>query len=151
MDRGGHDESHVVGAHEPMSKTEMAVLRSCAHGAVGTTELLDAFFTRCLAEVPVERLKSPAGFFRVATPEVTAYDIVACVRCCPSLDHAGTVLVELADVRFSRKHGDHGVDATPLGLMGVCAGLRGHVSLSNISPAALSSRTPATVRTLPLG
>ncbi len=58
---------------------------------------LATFFKRGLAEVPVERLKSPAGFFRVSTPEVTAYDIVAYVRCCPSLDHAATVLVELAE------------------------------------------------------
>ncbi len=51
MDRGGHDESHVVGAHEPMSDTEMAVLRSCATEAVGTPELLDALgYLPCFPE-----------------------------------------------------------------------------------------------------
>lgn len=58
---------------------------------------LATFFKRGLTEVPVERFKSPAGFFRVSTPEATAYDLVAYVRCCPSLDHAATVLVELAE------------------------------------------------------
>ena len=45
-----------------------------------------------------EQRKSPAGYFRLATPEMTAYDIVAYHRSCPSLDHAATVLVELGEV-----------------------------------------------------
>jgi predicted transcriptional regulator of viral defense system len=44
-----------------------------------------------------EQRKSPAGYFRVATPEMTAYDIMAYRRCCPSLDHAATVYVELGE------------------------------------------------------
>jgi len=42
--------------------------------------------------------KSPAGYFRLATPEMTACDIVAYHRSCPSLDLAATVLVELGEV-----------------------------------------------------
>lgn len=44
-----------------------------------------------------KQFKSPAGFFNVGTPEITAYDIVKYERMCPSLDLAATVLVELGE------------------------------------------------------
>lgn len=44
----------------------------------------------------VER-KSPAGMFRLSTPEVTAYDLVYYPRMCPSLDRAATILAELGE------------------------------------------------------
>jgi predicted transcriptional regulator of viral defense system len=58
---------------------------------------LATFYKRNLAASPTVKLKSPAGFFLASTPEATAGDIVAYHRCCPSLDHAATVLVELAE------------------------------------------------------
>lgn len=67
---------------------------------------LATFFKRNLAGMPMAQLKSPAGYFRVSTPELTAYDIVAYPRCCPSLDHAATVLVELAEAIKARALGE---------------------------------------------
>lgn len=44
-----------------------------------------------------EQRQSPAGFFNVSTPEVTAYDILRYPKACPSLDLAATVLQELGE------------------------------------------------------
>jgi predicted transcriptional regulator of viral defense system len=64
---------------------------------------LATFYKRNLAATPTVKLKSPAGFFLASTPEATAGDIVAYHRCCPSLDHAATVLVELAEAIDARR------------------------------------------------
>lgn len=64
---------------------------------------LATFYKRNLAMTPTVKMKSPAGFFVVATPEATAGDLVAYHRCCPSLDHAATVLVELAEAMDARR------------------------------------------------
>jgi len=59
---------------------------------------LALLFKKQITSVMWEQRKSPAGYFRLATPEMTAYDIVAYHRSCPSLDLAATVLVELGEV-----------------------------------------------------
>ena len=41
--------------------------------------------------------KSPAGYYRVSTPEMTAYDLLRYPNACPSLDLAATVLKELGE------------------------------------------------------
>ena len=41
--------------------------------------------------------KSPAGYFCVSTPEMTAYDLLYFPRSCGSLDRVATVLVELGE------------------------------------------------------
>lgn len=64
---------------------------------------LATFYKLNIAASPTVKLKSPAGFFIASTPEATAGDIVAYHRCCPSLDHAATVLVELAEAIDSRR------------------------------------------------
>ena len=50
-----------------------------------------------------EQRKAPTGYFHLATSEITAYDIVAYHRSCPSLDHAATVFVELGEVLAEEK------------------------------------------------
>jgi predicted transcriptional regulator of viral defense system len=40
----------------------------------------------------------PAGFLRVSTPEVTAYDLLFLPKACRSLSRVATVLVELGEV-----------------------------------------------------
>jgi predicted transcriptional regulator of viral defense system len=44
-----------------------------------------------------EQRKSPAGYYRISTPEMTAYDLVRYPRACPSLDLAATILAELGE------------------------------------------------------
>lgn len=64
---------------------------------------LFTFYKRNIADIPTVKLKSPAGYFIASTPEVTAGDIIAYHRCCPSLDHAATILVEIAEKIDSRR------------------------------------------------
>jgi len=59
---------------------------------------LITFYKKSTGQTPIVKMKSAAGYFNVSTPEATAFDVVAYHRCCPSLDHAATVLVELAEV-----------------------------------------------------
>ena len=40
----------------------------------------------------------PAGYLRVSTPEVTAYDLLFLPKACRSLSRVATVLVELGEV-----------------------------------------------------
>lgn len=64
---------------------------------------LATFYKKTTEKTPIVKMKSPAGYFNVSTPEATAFDVVAYHRCCPSLDHAATVLVELAEVMNSKR------------------------------------------------
>jgi len=50
-----------------------------------------------------EQRRSPAGYFWISTPEMTAYDILRYPKACPSLDLAATVLQELGE-RISPDH-----------------------------------------------
>jgi predicted transcriptional regulator of viral defense system len=55
------------------------------------------FFKREISEDCYQQQKSPAGYFRLSTPEMTAYDILRYPNACPSLDLAATVLNELGE------------------------------------------------------
>ncbi len=57
-----------------------------------------AFFYRKSTPVDCcEEHKSPAGYFKVSTPETTAYDLLMYHKACPSIDLAATVLQELGE------------------------------------------------------
>lgn len=58
---------------------------------------IDVFYRKTIPESLLERRKSPAGYFRLSEPELTAYDILAYRACCPSLNHAATVFSELGE------------------------------------------------------
>lgn len=57
----------------------------------------EVFYRKTIPETLVEQRKSPAGYFRASGPELTAYDILAYRKCCPSLNHAATVFAELGE------------------------------------------------------
>lgn len=44
-----------------------------------------------------EQRQSPAGYFRISTPETTAYDLLRYPRACPSLNLAATIMSELGE------------------------------------------------------
>ena len=68
-------------------------MRAVSKGGVN----VEAFCKRNIQDDSVEQRKSPAGYFRVSKPELTAYDLLAYPRCCPSLDLAATVFAELGE------------------------------------------------------
>lgn len=61
------------------------------------------FFKKQIPDTCCEKRQSPAGYFNVSTPEVTAYDILRYPKACPSLDLAATVLQELGE-RITSDH-----------------------------------------------
>jgi len=55
------------------------------------------FFKKSIPDACCEQRQSPAGYFNISAPEVTAYDILRYPKACPSLDLAATVLQELGE------------------------------------------------------
>lgn len=49
------------------------------------------------AAMPTRRVNTPRGFLRIASPEVTAYDLVGYERHCGGLENVATVLSELGE------------------------------------------------------
>ncbi len=58
---------------------------------------IDVYYKKVIPAPFVDQHKATAGYFRASGPELTAYDILANRRCCPSLNHAATVFVELGE------------------------------------------------------
>jgi hypothetical protein len=58
---------------------------------------VDFFYKRHIIPTMSEQRTSPAGYYRISTPEMTAYDLLRYPRACPSLDLAATVLTELGE------------------------------------------------------
>lgn len=88
-------ELHGAAHQRPMQFQVFAdrQLRSVKHPRIH----LAVLYKKSISKTMREKRKSPAGYFYVSTPEITACDIIAYHRCCPSLDHAATVLVELGE------------------------------------------------------
>ncbi len=55
------------------------------------------FYKKTIPDNCCEQKQSPAGYFRISSPEMTAYDILRYPKACPSLDLAATVLQELGE------------------------------------------------------
>ncbi|MHB1460656.1 MAG: type IV toxin-antitoxin system AbiEi family antitoxin domain-containing protein [Armatimonadota bacterium] len=55
------------------------------------------FFKKTISDVCFEQRQSPAGYFMISSPEMTAYDILRYPKACPSLSLAATVLQELGE------------------------------------------------------
>ncbi len=59
---------------------------------------IEFFRKKTVSQIMWEQKKSPAGYFRVSTPEFTAYDLLFLPRACPSFDRVATIFVELGEV-----------------------------------------------------
>jgi len=58
---------------------------------------IDCYYKQQITAACWEQRKSPAGYYRISTPEMTAYDLLRYPRACPSLDLAATILTELGE------------------------------------------------------
>lgn len=58
---------------------------------------VDFYYKQEIVTAMWEQRKSPAGYYRISTPEMTAYDLLRYPRACPSLDLAATILAELGE------------------------------------------------------
>lgn len=70
-----------------------AILRPLSVGRVR----IRFFFRRAMELAVTEKLKTSSGYIPVSTPEMTAYDLVRYRKGVGSMDHAATVLSELAE------------------------------------------------------
>lgn len=79
------------------------------------------FYKKVFPNDCCEQRQSPAGFFRISTPEMTAYDVLRYPKACPSLDLAATVLQELGE-KINPEHlaalVDSGVEVATLQRLG---------------------------------
>ncbi len=55
------------------------------------------FYKKAILPDAWEQRKSPAGYYHLSTPAMTAYDLLRYPKACPSLDLAATVLTELGE------------------------------------------------------
>lgn len=55
------------------------------------------FYKKSIPDDCCEQRTSPAGYYRISTPEMTAYDLLRYPKACPSLDLVATVLSELGE------------------------------------------------------
>ena len=95
---GGLSAAAVHGAaHQRPVAFQVFMSRSVRSVGKGGIRL-EVFSKKTIPIDAIDRKKCPAGCFRVSNPELTAYDLLAYERCCPSLDLAATVYAELGEV-----------------------------------------------------
>ena len=56
------------------------------------------FYKKSIPDSAWATRKSPAGYYRISTPEMTAYDLLRYPKACPTRDLAATILAELGEV-----------------------------------------------------
>jgi len=56
------------------------------------------FYKKRILDSAWETRQSPAGYYRISTPEMTAYDLLRYLKACPTRDMAATILAELGEV-----------------------------------------------------
>jgi len=56
------------------------------------------YYKKQILDAAWERRQSPAGYYRISTPETTAYDLLRYPKACPTRDMAATILAELGEV-----------------------------------------------------
>jgi predicted transcriptional regulator of viral defense system len=86
---------HGAGHHQPheFQVVSAMALRPLRVGRVR----MRFFFRRRMEDAVTERMKTSSGYIPVSTPEMTAFDLVRYRRGAGSIDHAATVLSELAE------------------------------------------------------
>lgn len=94
-------EQHGAAHQRPM---EFQVFTDRQIRSIRHPELrIQVLYKKEITDAMWERRKTVTGYFHLATPEMTAYDIVGYRRSCPSLDQAATVLVELGEAISEEK------------------------------------------------
>ena len=83
-------------AHQRPTVFQVMMNRSVRSVKCGSLKL-QVCFKKEIAAGAVAQRKSPAGYYRISTPQMTAYDVVAYDRCCASVDLAATVFAELGE------------------------------------------------------
>jgi len=83
-------------AHQRPQVFQVIVAKSRRQISCGKMRV-DFIFRKNAAKIPTEKINTPAGELKIATPEATALDLVGYVHHCVGLDNVATVLAELAE------------------------------------------------------
>lgn len=109
-------EHHGAAHHRPQAF--QVVMQRTRTGITCGGVRIDFIARKNVAAMPTQDFKTPRGYLKVSTPEVTAFDLAGYPHHAGGLDNAATVLTELAE----------SLDATKL------------ASIAELSPVAWSQR-----------
>ena len=88
-------EHHGAAHHRPQS-FQVVVKRSRPAITCGSVRV-DFITRKNITAIPVQQFKTPRGYLKVSTPEVTAFDLTGYPQHSGGLDNTATVLSELAE------------------------------------------------------
>ena len=88
-------EHHGAAHHRPQV-FQVVTLRTRPRITCGSVQI-DFIARKNVALMPTRNFKTPRGYLKVSTPEVTAFDIVGYPHYAGGLDNIATVLTELAE------------------------------------------------------
>lgn len=99
---GGVSAAEMHGAaHQRPQVFQIVVNRSMRPFSLPSEKIV-FLYRRRIVNAMWEQKKVPTGYFRVSTPEMTAYDLLALRKACPSLNRVATIYVELGEVIRTR-------------------------------------------------
>lgn len=145
-------EHHGAAHHRPQA-FQVVVQRS-RPGIICGGVRIDFISRKNVAAIPTQDFKTPRGYLKVSTPEVTAFDLAGYPHHAGGLDNATTVLIELAEQMDAAKLVNI-ADLSPiawsqrlgfllelLGKADLAEGLAEYVSSKDAVPISLSSAQP---------
>ena len=94
-------EHHGAAHHRPQAF--QVVIRRTRPGIVCGNVRVDFVVRKNVSAMPAMDFKTPRGYLKVSTPEVTAFDLAGYPHHAGGLDNAATVLAELADTLDAAK------------------------------------------------
>jgi predicted transcriptional regulator of viral defense system len=94
-------EHHGAAHHRPQAF--QVVLQRSRPGITCGGVRIDFIARKNVALMPTQDFKTPRGYLKVSTPEVTAFDLAGYPHHAGGLDNSATVLSELAETLDSRK------------------------------------------------
>jgi len=83
-------------AHQRPQVFQVVVAKSRRPILCGKMQV-DFIFRKNAAQIPTEKINTPAGELKISSPEATALDLIGYVHHCAGLDNVATVLSELAE------------------------------------------------------
>ena len=99
---GGLSAAGMHGAAHQRPQVFQVVVNRSLPPFVLPSRRVQFLYRQAITPAMWKQKKAPTGYFRVSTPEVTAYDLLYLRKACPSLDHLATVYVELGEAMRAR-------------------------------------------------
>jgi predicted transcriptional regulator of viral defense system len=95
---GGLSAAMLHGASHQKPQQSQVITNQQMPSIIHNSHRVNLFYKKNILPGAWEKRKSSAGYFRISTPAMTAYDILRYSKACPSLNLAATILTELGEV-----------------------------------------------------